>query len=356
MIGTMTTRLVIGLAAASATGLTLYAQTASPVTSVKLHITRRTVPELAVQVTNHRKSSLEQYAVRISSPRGGGIVNWRRSPWSHTADQPIAPGETRELRVSDLSAAPEQATATMIFADFADGHYEGDEDFLRETFATRAWRAEDLRYWIAAIMAMPEGSNGATARYIREAAERQPGTDAERRSEVASQLMLDEVERPPGWIAQVVRRRVVELREALTAETRHLTRLAEVGMSSVQVREGQSLSLRVHPVPGVQIVASLQNRASDPLDAWAIAMYDENGRLAGGHTTASCGAARPGTGSIQPGETREIGVLERVDINDERQRRIELSMALFRDGRVEGSRVEHKRLLAARACGAAGSR
>jgi hypothetical protein len=337
------------LLAASAAGLTLYGQAATPVTSAKLHVARRAVPELVVQITNHRTSPLVEYAVRITSPRGGGIANWRKSPWSHTGEPAIEPGETRELRVSDLTAVPEQAIAAVILADFADGYYEGDEEFLRDTFATRARRAEDLRYWIAAIAAMPDGSNEASARYIRAAAERQPATGPGSRSEIAGQLALDYVERPPGWIAQVVRRRVVELREALTAETRHLTRLAEAGISSVQVREGQSLSIRVHPVPGVQIVASLENRASVPLDAWAIAAYNENGRFAGGHTTDTCGAARPRAGSIQPGDTREIGVLGRVDINDQRQRRFELSMALFRDGRVEGSREEHQRLLAARA-------
>ena len=63
-----------------------------------------------------------------------------------------------------------------------------------------------------------------------------------------------------------------------------------------------------------------------PLDAWAITEYDSKGARQSVRTEDTCGASPddPRTGSVQPGERRELGVLERADINDRRSRRFEL--------------------------------
>lgn len=338
-------RLILVVSLAAVAGLSASQQSSNGVRSARLTLVRESATDLVVAVANGRTVPLEHVGIQYKTSQGSGSAFWNRTG---EPNPPIAPGRTAGLRLEDVdgyfdtSSPPE-----IVLLEFADGYYEGDSAELQRFFADRAQQADDLRYWIGALAAMPSGlSNVDATSYVRRSADAQKAQRVGRPSATASLLLgFGDVKGTPGWIAQKLSSKEKELESELRHATRHMERFAQVG-TAAPVAAGRSARVEARTMPGIRIVPVLENLRDVPLQAWAL-VYKESGRATSGHgsDTCSAGSEAPFGGAIGPRETRRLTNGRLTTSQEVPGLTAELVFAVYRDGHAEGAADEIRRLL-----------
>lgn len=322
-----------------------YQQNTGVVTSARLTLVNEATTDLIFTVTNLRNSPLQHISVQFRTERGTQTSFWNRGI---EGSPTIPPSAADDLRLEDLAGRLDDTSPpVVVLLEFADGYYEGTDSELRPFFKERAERADDLRYWVGALSAMPAGlSNADATNYIQNAANEQLARQPGKSSATASHLLqLGQTRRPRDWIAQVLTTEVKELDEELKHVTRHLDRLAKVGTSGVMAA-GLSATLTVRTAPGVRTVPVLENLRDLPLQAWSI-LFKESEQASSGFSTDTC-SGRTGTASdsaIGPRETRRLVEGRHTTSQQSSSLSAELRLAVFSDGVAEGAPEEVRRIL-----------
>jgi hypothetical protein len=261
-----------------------------------------------VTLENRRRIPMVAWTVGLFEPGASAPAISAQADFTATdhvwaeGSGPIRPGEKRRLEVPlDDREVP---TASLRFAVFADGVYEGDPSLFERWQSSRAARAAERLYWIRAVDAVPRASALDARRYLQaQLVERvpQPAPDDEMLREEVRRILRHE-----GTDAELANA-ILRLRERAVRENASFTMPVTPAPASSAPDALASVALERGTL--TTYFAAVQNLRSRPIEALAFE-YREPDRSGGGLSTDYCASEasspRDGHGRIQPGETREF--------------------------------------------------
>ena len=335
------TRMGLSAALILAAAIPVLAQD-SAITGARVTVVEKPAGTLLVGLQNLRDSPLVAWELRVrSGATSPGIVSSTdfTGPGPYVAgDGPLSPLEQRVVRIQTSSVAAD-AAVVMQLAVFADGYYEGESEAAAEYRGKRERRADDLRFWLAALQGVPRGSDDEIRTYLRDQLARHAARPDAAESIAASRirsLALEDVPRAPDWISSLLERQATEMRA-------HLTRLEQSLKPPSDALAGHvgAVAVAITGTPQGRFYVVVDNVTSVPIDAFGL-RYEGGTRMRSFLFSSANGA--PGQGPIQPGEKREvpvsIGFGDRPDRPD-----VTLLFLLFADLRFEGPRSERDEVL-----------
>lgn len=182
------------------------------VTGARLTVIEKNTGVLLVTLENLRDAPLVAWEIALLRPglHEPGVVQTAdfTQPWRYEPDDgPVAPGERRGVNIR-LGNLAEGSTAVVNLAVFVDGYYEGQPESVKKFRQRRQQQVDDLRYWVGVMEQMPLGSNEAIRVFLREQLIRhasRPGASDSSFAGNLRSLTVEDVERPPGWIAGMLK-------------------------------------------------------------------------------------------------------------------------------------------------------
>lgn len=301
----------------------------TPVTGARVSLVPKPQAVLNVTIENRCESPLIWWQLRLDIRGPGGSM-------IHSGSGSIQSGGRRTVAVK-LMDPQDVATATLIFAEYDDGFYEGTAQTVQAWRKTREERAKDLSYWVGVFGLMPRVSEVALRRYLSDRVSERAGETLTDPSGVRTKLTGVFYRHPSGpdvWDA--VDRVRVETQAALSWMTRELPGAATARV--VDTVSSATIAAQ-EMVKTTTFVAAIENLRDVAIEAVGFeALEQGSDRTRSGRRFDFCLAAEQGRrpGRIQPKEIREE--LFGMDVNPDKPLPVvRLSFVLFDDLSFEGA-------------------
>jgi hypothetical protein len=312
------------------------------VKSVSITVEMRPNPAPTFAIVNHYPAPIEAFHFRIDLGRPTLLsydADMSRTVQTPPADHgPIQPGERRLVEYdphTDLSNAKLNLDGLV----FGDGHYEGDPIVLQKWFADRDVLAEDLRYWIAVVDALPGHTNSEISAYLRQRdIEHQRDTPADASKVRASVRSLLTGTPPEGRLDQSVATLRARTAVRLEMATRHLHPPA---VPATPDTGEKSAEISMVPDAFLDAVAVIRNHGRLPLETWWVVPTSPTTKLPElrmDECTLSGAPPNRGntTGPIPAGGSRELVMFKGDMLPPGTNVTATLSLVIFSDLSFEG--------------------
>lgn len=316
------------------------------ITGARASIIEKPAGALSITLQNLRDSPLVAWELAIAAqgaaaPAVAMATDFTRPFAYRPANGPLNPGDQREVKFLATHLTADSPVVVQL-AVFADGYYEGQRKAVEMFSRRRAWHADDVQFWLAALGKAPRTDDESLRGFLRDQLARHAARpDARQSSEAARlrSLAFDDSPRPPGWMAAMLERQLEDMREYYT----RLQQPLKAGPESLKGRV-DSVGLATADSPAGRFYILVENLTDVPIEAFGLLF--KSGTAV--RWDLCCGGGPPARdGPIRPGGSREFPASVGHGDNPEPPD-VTLSFVLFANLRVEGLREQCDALMQAR--------